>query len=275
MKYDLAALWRRKSNPRRREVMLRPISAPSALAGDLYAAAYKPVIAAWQSVVDPIVAEYERTLSAITRDSPETIGVQLSAVENQAAALMLTLRLRLTRWAEIVERFHRGKWRGAVRSATKVDITTLIGPEDMRIPMSAAIERNVGLIRSVSEQTRTRIGEAVFSGLQRRAPAREVAAEIREAVGMSRRRALNIASDQTVKLTSALNEERRREAGISTWSWVSSHKLHFRPEHARRDGKRYDDNATSGEHKPPTDKPGMLPYCGCGSRAVLSLDGEF
>jgi SPP1 gp7 family putative phage head morphogenesis protein len=86
---------------------------------------------------------------------------------------------------------------------------------------------------------------------------------------MTRRRALNIASDQTVKLASALNEERRREVGIDTWEWMSSHKVHYRPEHLARDGKRYSDA------DPPPDMPGELINCGCTSRAVLSLDGPF
>jgi uncharacterized protein with gpF-like domain len=275
MRYDLAAIVRRNRKLRRRVIVLRPITAPATFAGNLYRAGYSEVIQAWTAAIDPIIAAYEQTLSELTRDSPEQIGAQVSAVEASVAAVVLTVRARLEQWAASLERFHRQKWRGAVLSATQVDVDTLIGPADMRIPMSAAIERNVGLISSVSQETRTRIGERVFAGLQRRAPAREVAAEIREAVGMGRRRALNIASDQTVKLASALNEERRREAGISLWEWVSSHKLHYRVVHHERNGNRYDDDVSSGAHKPPADRPGMLPYCGCTSRAVLSLTGEF
>ena len=168
-----------------------------------------------------------------------------------------------------VEKWQRGKWRGAVLSATGVDIGTMIGAGDMRTTMAASIERNVSLVKSVSEQTRTRIGEAVFQGLTKRLPAREVAASIREATTMGRKRALRIASDQTVKIAAHLNSERRREAGIDTWAWVSSHKVNYRPEHLAREGKRYSDD------EPPSDLPGELPYCGCTERAVLSLDGEF
>ena len=268
MRYDLATLWRRTRNPRRREVVLRPIVMPSTLASDLYARAYAPIVKQWEASLPEIVAQYERSLAAMTTDSPADIGAVMTSTEGSITSLYIVLRLRLEQWAARLERAHRGKWRGAILTATGIDISTMVGAGDMRMPVGAAIERNVGLIKSVSEQTRTRIGEAVFRGLTRRAPAPEVAREIRQAVAMSRRRALNIAADQMVKLASALNEERRREAGIDTFEWVHSGKVHFRPEHLARNGRRFSDD------NPPDDMPGELPFCGCTSRAVLSLDDD-
>jgi SPP1 gp7 family putative phage head morphogenesis protein len=275
MRYDLRALTRR-SNPgiRRKTIVFRPIVAPGVLATDLYRAAYAPVIAAWTSALEPIMSAYERTLAQLTQDSPADVGAVVATSEGGVAALLITLRLRLEEWAARIERWQRGKWRSAVLIATKVDVETLIGAGDMRAPMSAAVERNVSLVKSVSEQARSRIADSVFRGLQNRTPARDVAKEIREAVDMSRRRALNIAADQTVKLTSALNDERRREAGLMAWQWEHSDKLRPRPEHVARDGKRYSDDPADGA-PPPNDRPGELPFCGCTSRAVLSLDGEF
>lgn len=89
-----------------------------------------------------------------------------------------------------------------------------------------------------------------------------------------------MAADQNVKLSSALNEERRRQAGITSWSWVHSGKVHFREEHKARDGLLYsEDPGKVGDkyqgkriRKPPADKPGELPWCGCTSRAVLILE---
>jgi uncharacterized protein with gpF-like domain len=275
VRYNLVTLWRRAKNPRRREVVLREIVPTAVFAGDLFAAGGKVVVDQWTAALPRIITEYERTLTDLTQDAPADVGAQISMVENEISRLFLSIRLRLERWAQRIEQFQRAKWRGAVLSATSVDIGTMIGPGDMRTTLSAAIEENVALVRSVSDQTRDRISAEVFQGLRERKPAREVAAALREKVGMGRRRALLIASDQTTKLTEALNEERRREAGVDTWAWVSSHKLHYRPEHLARDGKRYDDGVTSGPHKPPQDRPGQLIHCGCTSRAVLSLDGEF
>lgn len=260
---------RRAKKTRRREIVLRPITLPSTTASDLFASSYAPVIAAWTAAQAAIMAEYERSLSSLTTDGAAEVGDILTRTENDIAVILLNIRLRLQRWAAISERIHRQRWSAAVKSGTGIDIANMIGPESARETVGAAIERNVGLVRSVSEQARTRIGEAVFRGLAQRKSAREVAAEIREGVAMSRARALRIASDQNTKLSSQLNEERRREAGITTFEWLSSHALHYRPEHQARDGKRYSDD------EPPPTMPGEEINCKCTSRAVLSLDSEF
>lgn len=276
MRYDLAGMWMRARNPRRRTIVLRPIPIPSTIASDLFAQAYAPVVKAWSEAAPEIMAQYARALADMTADAgPADVSAVLAATDNGIASLYLTVKLRLEQWAARLERVHRGKWRGAVLRATGVDVGTMIGAGDMRAPLGVAVERNAALISSVSDQTRTRIGQAVMDGLTRRDPAAVVARQIGEAVSMSRRRALNIAADQTVKLASALNDERRREAGVMAWEWVHSGKAHPREDHKARNGKRYSDDPADGA-PPPNDRPGFLPFCGCTSRAVLSLEpGEF
>jgi len=259
----------RRANPRKREIVLRPVTLPTTLVSDLYAAAYAPIVNAWTEAEARIMAEYERSLAELTTDSPQSIGDVLASIEGGLAKLILTVRLRIGDWGAKAERTHRAKWRGAVKAATKVDIGTMIGPEAARIPLGMAIERNVGLVKSVSDQTRQRIGEAVLRGLNARKPAREVAKEISEATGMARRRALNVAADQTVKITEQLNTNRAIEAGLEYYEWVHSGKLHPREEHRARNGQRFKYGEPSG------DEPSDAPFCGCTARACLTLDSEF
>lgn len=269
MRYHLAAMVKRASKSRKKVVVFRPIVLPSTLASNLYADAYGPVLSYWTEAIPNIISEYERSLNELTTDGAPELSSVIVSVEVGISRLMVTLRLRLERWAAMVEAAHRRKWAGAVKASTGLDISALIGPRDMRQPIAMTIERNVGLIKSVSDQARQRIGEAVFSGLNKRASARDVAADIRTAVAMGRRRSLNIASHQMTNLADQLAQERRREAGLDTFEWIHSGKVHARPEHVARNGKRYTDD------DPPPDMPGELPGCGCTSRAVLSLDSEF
>lgn len=172
------------------------------------------------------------------------------------------------------------RWRRTVQAATSIDLATLIGPQDVRETLETVIARNVGLVRSVSDETRRRIADSVFRGLQARTPSRQVAKEISEAVGIERRRALRIAADQNVKMSSALNDERRRQAGIDSFLWRHSGKVHPRAAHVERDGKLYSEDpgkvGTEYEgklvRKVPEDRPGQLPFCGCSARAVLILE---
>lgn len=275
-------MWGRARRPRRKVVILRPIIAPATLATDLYRAAYLPVVELWQNALAPIEAEYRRSLAALTADSPADLGAQLDQTDGEFLRLVQTLRLRLDQWTLRVEGWQRGKWRGAVLSATGVDIGTMIGPQDVRETLAAAIERNVALIKSVSDEARARIADAVFRGLNQRRPADEVAKDIQGYVGMAQDRARRIAADQIVKLGSSLAAERRREAGIDVWMWRHSAKRHPREWHLARNGVLYSENpAMQGRevngqvvHKPPqaTDLPGQPPFCGCVEQAVLVLD---
>lgn len=273
MRFNLAKLWQRAANPKRREVALHPIAVPPTLASDLYRQAFLPVIAAWQAAVPRILARYSATLSQMA-DSADDISGAVDEAEREVMGLLVTVRASLDRWATRVEAVHRSRWQGAVLTATGVDLSTIIGPDDMREELAVAMARNADLIANVSAQTKTAVTQAVFSGLRSRTPAAKVAKEIANATGMARKRAKRIAADQTVKITASLNDERRRQAGTSTWEWVHSGKVHYRPEHKARNGKRYDDNAKAGERKPPADRPGQLPYCGCTSRAVVIIDEE-
>lgn len=273
-RFDLAAMVRRaRPGMRRRAITLREIAPPAVMATDLWHTAYRPVVQAWERALQRIMAEYERSLSAITTDAAADLDRELGTTESELQRLLLVLTPRLRDWALRTEGWIRGKWRGAVLSATGVDLQTFIGPEDVRETIEAFIARNVSLVRDVSEQARARIADAVFRGLNQRKPAREVAAEIREAVAMGRRRALGIASHQLASLSNTLAEERRREAGLDTWMWIHSGKKNFRPEHKARNGKIYGDTAEAAKAEGvlprPPDMPGELPYCACRSRGVI------
>lgn len=265
-RFNLAQMARRQRNIRRSSIALRDIAPPATLATDLFRGSYLPVITAWTDALPRIEAAYARSLSEITQDSPADVRAEIDGAAAAIDRLVLLLSPGLRGWVLRVEQWQRGKWRGAVLSATGVDLQTMLGAGDMRAPIETAIEWNTALIRDVSAQAQQRISNAVFDGLRNRTPAREVAKSIREAADMGRARSVRIASDQLIKITSSLAEERRREAGIDTWRWRSSHKLHYRPEHAARDGKEYTDETT------PKDRPGQLPYCGCRGQAVITFD---
>jgi uncharacterized protein with gpF-like domain len=265
MRYDLAAMTRRARNPKRASIKIRDIRTPSTFAGNLYRAAYKPVVDMWAEAIPAIISEYSRTL-AMTQDSPADIEGKIQEAERRFSLLALTITPSIERWALRVEQWWRGKWRGAVLSATSVDIGTMIGPADVRQTLQSTIAWNVSLVKDVSAEARRRMSAIIFDGLRGNKPAREVAKELRGVVDLGRARSVRIASDQLAKLTSTLADERRREAGLDTWIWLHSGKLNGRDDHIARNGKEYTDaNA-------PEDMPGQLPFCGCRSQALLRFD---
>lgn len=283
MRYDLAGMAARAQPNRRKRAIVIPDKAPPAmLAQSLFARVYRPVLERWNATIPTIMQEYERTLSGLTRDSAEDLQARLDAASSEIERLFIILDASLREWGLQTEAWTRDAWRGAVLSATGVDINVLIGPADFRETVESYLRWNSELVRDVSAEIRRKISNAVFAGVQNRTSAREVAKEIREATGISRRRALNIASDQSAKLTSALADERRREAGLTVWKWRHSGKLHPRANHVTRNGHLYaDDPAMIGREvdgvtveTPPEekDRPGRPPFCGCRAASVLIFD---
>lgn len=285
-RYNLPALARRQRNIRRKSITLRDIALPSTLATDLYRACYKPVIDLWTAALPRIEDAYARTVAQMTTDSPADVSAQIDGAAEQVNRLLLILTPDLRDWALRVESRVRSAWRGAVLSATGVDLATVLGPDDMRATLDTYVQWNADLIRDVSAQIKQRVSNEVFPGLSQRKPAREVAKAIREATGLGRDRSLRIASDQLSKVSGQLAQERRREAGLSVFAWHHSRKAHPRQDHAARDGMLYsEDPALVGKKvdgkvihaaPPADDRAGMKPFCGCRERSVMvfEFDGE-
>lgn len=282
MQFDLAELARRARNPRRKTIILRDIAPPATLATDLYRSAYLPVVNIWSRQSERIIAEYERSLAQITTDAPIDIQALIDQADGELQRILLEIAAAMQEWGLRVETWQRGKWRGAVLSATGVDLETLLGPADVRQTLEQYLAWNTSLVRDVSDQARKRIGDAAFAGLTQRLPARDVAKSIRGAVGMSRDRSQRIASDQLSKLTSELVRERTRQAGLDVFEWRHSGKLHPRVRHRERNGNLYSetparvgtsvDGKTVEQAPPRGDRAGEPPYCGCRERGVLVFD---
>lgn len=283
MRFSLATLTRR-ANPgiRRKSIVIRDIPPPATLATDLYRGSYLPAINLWQRAIPDILDEYERTLSAMATDAPSDLQARLDAASSDLERLYILIDASLRDWLVQTERWQRGKWVASVLAGTGVDISTIIGPEDVRETLQSYLAWNADLVRDVSAQIRKRISDAVFSGLQNRTQVREVAKQIDEATALGRDRSKRIAQDQLSKVSAALADERRREAGISIWKWRHSGKLHPRMQHRERDGLLFGDAAADAGGQvdgqavlpPPAsdDLPGRPPYCGCRAQGVMVLE---
>lgn len=271
MTYSLATLTKRAGKTNRKSITLRAINPTSSQALEL-AAIVNQVVSAWSAAArGRIMTAYDRTMAergvrdASVRDTVDDIQEEIDGAEAEIERLILTLTPKLRDWTVRIERWHRRKFVAAVLTPTGVDLSTFLNSE--RETMDAFRQGILSLIRNIDEDTRGRIAGAVWRGFQERTPRREVAREIAKAVQISRRRALFIASDQTVKMAARLDQARQEEAGISEYEWMKSGKLHPRQAHVVRDGVIYQ------WKKPPLGgHPGTEPNCGCKARAHLRLD---
>lgn len=267
MRYDLATMAQR-SGLKRRETPIAPILMTAALSNEL-AAISRQIIKPWLEAGPRIMEIYGREIARrMQQDSIDELTSLFGTLGEQVDRLILDLTPAMQNWAFEVERWHRAKWTRGVLAGTDIDISTMIGPAEATETIAEFMARQTALIRNVSDDTRAKIADLVYRGLQQRTTSNVVGREITRITGLSRRRANRIAADQSVKLSSALDRQRQREAGLDHWKWRHSGKLHFRPDHKARDGNVYTD-ATA-----PADQPGELPFCGCVRQGIILLPSE-
>lgn len=263
MKLDLALA----ANLRRPKT-LPAIETTKAQSDQLYRVYIQPVRMwdrAWQDQIRP---EYERTLSGMATDSVFDIQAIMEAVNTVIVRLTASIWTdEISAWIGSIDTWHMRRFVSNLKYATNIDLSSMIRAGSEPETIDAILQRNVSLVRSVSDQTRERISDAVYRGLTQRMPVRDVAREVAKATGLGRKRALRISSDQTVKMSAALDTSRANDVGLHKWDWQHSEKVHFRPHHKARNGNRYDDYDLPEEIK--ADLPSYAPFCGCRKRYVV------
>lgn len=261
MRFDIAELAKRAGRTRQPTVTLAAIY-PTAGQETTLRRIYMRVVNAWAAAArDNILPAYARSLAAALRDAPN------SDPAAEIDRLVVALGPDLEDWIVRVEQWHRGRF-GQAFTPVGVKLDTLLGQGDVKRTLEAVLGENTALIRSLNEQLRNGISGAVFRGLSNRDTAASVAKEIRALTNVGKRRAELIAADQLQKLTGRLDQERQEQVGIEQFEWVHSRKLHPRPEHVARNGKRYRWDSVVAK----TDPPGRAIRCGCRARAVVVLD---
>lgn len=282
--YNLAAMARQKGV--RRNLTFRPIQPTQANANSL-ASLYLAVVKAWNA--ESILAGYDPPATgmtaSLTRDALSDQTAAIQQADNTATRLILEFTAGLRDWLLRIERWHDQKWADAVKSAAGIDVSLLLRHDGVSETVDVFVDRNVALVRNVSDQLRSRISDAVYRGYQERRTTREVAKDISGATGLARARSVRIAGDQNSKISAALDRARRDEAGLSLFRYRHSGKLHNRPWHKARDGKIYDSATgkqveadgspmSGGDVIASDDRPGMPPFCGCREQAYLPLMAE-
>lgn len=148
-------------------------------------------------------------------------------------------------------------------------------PSGLSDAVTAAVAENVGLIKSIQQQWHERVSQLVLrAAASGGTGANEIFEQIRHYEGLTEKRAKLIAIDQTRKLTTVMNVERAKAAGMKKFEWVHSgggsdpRELH----------EQYDGQTFEYANPPIIDKrtgergfPGQLVNCRCTMMPVLDL----
>lgn len=141
----------------------------------------------------------------------------------------------------------------------------------MRDVMGATVRQNVTLIKSIPQQSLSKVEAAVMRSVQEGRDLATLTKTLQDEFAVTRRRAAFIARDQNNKATSALHRVRQIELGIEEAIWLhSGGGREPRPAHVAMKGKTYD--VVKGmwdEDEKLWVHPGQLINCRCVSRIIV------
>lgn len=133
----------------------------------------------------------------------------------------------------------------------------------------AAVVENVSLIKSIPQKYLTEVEGIVMRGYSRGRDLQEITGELQSRYGITQRRAILIARDQSNKLNAATTQARRLELGITEAIWQHSHGgKEPRKLHVAADGQKYKiakGCLIGGKYILPGEEVG----CRCVSKSVL------
>lgn len=188
-----------------------------------------------------------------------------------------------TFWATMKELLQKDKPEGFVMKGS------LITPEKEEV-MKALIYENTSLINNIQSRYFEQITGAVMRSIQSGLGVTHISDELSKYKGMTKRRARNIALDQTRKAYNSINLRNMQDAGVQKAEWVHSggsqrprtyHMTRWDGVSGKNDGRP---NGLNGfifslDRPPVIDLktgergyPGQLPYCHCRMAAVVEFD---
>lgn len=190
----------------------------------------------------------------------EAVEAELAALLTHAERAVRGLLTSEAKWTSETFTKH-------VRSVMGIDLGAVIREEDLQDYLDAAVARNVGLIKGLSDDgakaLRAAVAEAYINGDSRD----RLEALIRKRTGFMKSRAELIAQDQVAKVSSEVNEIRQRQAGVEEYIWETSRDERVRPRHRHLQGKVYKwGEPTGAEEGLP---PGRPIRCRCIPRGVV------
>jgi SPP1 gp7 family putative phage head morphogenesis protein len=163
-----------------------------------------------------------------------------------------------------------------VNEAVGVDITPMLDDSNMQDYLQAASHHNAQLIKSIPQKHLDRVEAAVLGGIRGGDAPSKISQRIRKATGITRRRAEEIARDQTAKITGEITERRQKQAGVSYFQWITSRDERVGDDHrraARRD-VGYGPGVYRWDKPPPEGVPGnsTRPNCRCTAKPVFEWE---
>ena len=253
-------------------VVLQPVRPNAGIA-----AGYRKTL--WAEI-DKMGASLDYWLKAAYRDNPPSLATD----ELSATTMLRAVRELTARWQREFDKLAKRQGPAFVRKAGRytdnafadrmraAGFTVRFRPTPaLRDTIAASVHENVGLIKSIAQQHLAQVEGMVMRSVTKGRDLGDLARDLQEQLGVTKRRAAFIALDQNAKATAAISRARQAEFGVTKAVWLhTSAGKTYRPTHVAMNGKTYD--IAKGMWDPAARRwilPGEEPNCHCVSRPII------
>ncbi len=197
--------------------------------------------------LDMLMRAFTQAAEALARP-PETVASLLTRAVNLGSTTGANMIAAAAKNPELVDAFRLRPDReiDLAQNAAK-RLATYWGKENLRLA--------------------SEVESALLEGLERGQSPAQMAARLRERVGVSKSRATLIARNELGNASAAGAEATQRDAGIERYEWLTAQDDRVRPSHAALDGQIF-----SWDDPPPEGPPGSDILCRCVALAILPSD---
>ncbi len=186
------------------------------------------------------------------------------------------LREKLEGLANLTRKLSIQEWKREVKETLGLDILDdyYLG-EFYRQHLQEWIEENVGLIKSIPQDTLSEMQNIVSQGFRTGKTVTSIVKDIQTTYGSKKSSARLIARDQLGKLNSQLTRQQQVDAGVNEYIWSTSGDSRVRDSHQALNGKKFrwdDPPVVTGPGKPVRRcHPGEDYQCRCVALPVFDI----
>ena len=195
----------------------------------------KPVLSSWNQENKAIIEDaWIDDLENINKEFQET--QDFIFVENEE-----NLKAEILDIAILVSIFNNKQWKKILKQTLGIEIFFVEEWEDLLL--KTWVNRNVSLIKGLSNEYIKKINETIISGIDRGITSQELAKQLTQINrNFSSYRSNLIARDQINKLNSSLSRKRQKDVGIENYKWFTVGDERVRASHKVLNGKFCDWN---------------------------------
>lgn len=147
---------------------------------------------------------------------------------------------KVSAMASLTRKLSIKEWKRAVKATLGIDLMDdYYSGELYRRLMDQWVDENVGLIKTIPQDTLGRMREIVMEGYRNGETTTSLVKKIEKEYSVSRRHAQLLARDQIAKLNGQIAQQQQEDAGVTEYVWSTSGDSRVRASHAALNNKRF------------------------------------